>query len=120
MLPRRHGLFIKGARSRVAAIPGGQEQGKRLLVKIDRGFVSGAAPEDSELAIVSAIVGIARSLRLRVVAEGVETTEQFAILRRKECDEAQGFYFSHPMAADEVVRLLTAAPVIVRQPRLSV
>ena len=89
-------------------------------VKIDRGFVTEAPSEDGDLPIVSAIVGIARSMRLRVVAEGVETTEQFAMLRRKECDEAQGFYFSRPMTTDEVVRLLTAAPVTVRAPRLTV
>ena len=90
-------------------------------VKIDRAFVDDLPNDESDVAIVSAVLGIARSLRLRVVAEGVETAEQFAFLRRIECDEAQGYYFSRPGTADDITRLLTATPVLVRQqPRLSI
>ena len=57
-------------------------------------------------AIVSAVIGMARNLRLRVTAEGVETAEQFAFLRSRECDEAQGYYFSRPVGAPEMTRML--------------
>ncbi|HUP47756.1 MAG TPA: EAL domain-containing protein [Thermoanaerobaculia bacterium] len=88
-------------------------------VKIDRAFVSDILSNEGDVAIVSAVVGIARSLRLRVIAEGVETSEQYAFLRRKECDEGQGYYFSRPVTAEEVGRLLSGTPVLFRQPRLT-
>lgn len=75
-------------------------------VKIDRAFVHDLSANDGDAAIVTAVISMARSLRLRVVAEGVETAEQFAFLRTKECDEAQGFYFSRPVMADEATRML--------------
>ena len=95
---------------------------KRLpiaAVKIDRTFVNNIPAEENDVAIVSAVIGIARSLRLRTVAEGVETAEQFAFLRRAECDEGQGYYFSRPCNAEEISRILTGTPVLVRQPRLT-
>ncbi|HEX7193023.1 MAG TPA: EAL domain-containing protein, partial [Thermoanaerobaculia bacterium] len=55
-------------------------------VKVDRAFVGGVATNESDGAIVSAVIAIARTLRLRVVAEGVETEDQFAFLQRRECD----------------------------------
>jgi len=88
-------------------------------IKIDRAFVSDIPHDENDVAIVSAVIGIARSLRLRVIAEGVETSEQFAFLRRKECDEAQGYYFSRPVSYEEMTRLLTGTPLANRQPRLS-
>jgi diguanylate cyclase (GGDEF)-like protein/PAS domain S-box-containing protein len=75
-------------------------------VKIDRAFVNDITSNNGDAAIVSAVIGMARSLRLRVVAEGVETAEQFAFLRSRECDEAQGYYFSRPISADDMTRLL--------------
>ena len=75
-------------------------------VKIDRAFVNDMTTSNGDAAIVSAVIGMARSLRLRVVAEGVETAEQFAFLRSRECDEAQGYYFSRPVPAEEMTRLL--------------
>jgi diguanylate cyclase (GGDEF)-like protein/PAS domain S-box-containing protein len=90
-------------------------------VKIDRAFVNDLATSEGDAAIVSAVIGMARSLRLRVIAEGVETAEQFAILRAKNCDEAQGFYFSKPVSADELARQLFDRPLIsAREPRVSV
>jgi EAL domain-containing protein (putative c-di-GMP-specific phosphodiesterase class I) len=81
-------------------------------VKIDRAFVADLPQNDGDAAIVSAVIGMARSLRLRVIAEGVETAEQFAFLRGKDCDEGQGFYFGRPVMAAEMTRaLLGAVPV---------
>jgi diguanylate cyclase (GGDEF)-like protein/PAS domain S-box-containing protein len=75
-------------------------------VKIDRAFVSDVTSNEGDAAIVSAVIGMARNLRLRVTAEGVETAEQFAFLRAHECDEAQGYYFGRPVGAAEMGRAL--------------
>jgi EAL domain-containing protein (putative c-di-GMP-specific phosphodiesterase class I) len=58
------------------------------------------------MAIVSAIINLARALRIYVVAEGVETEEQAARLYALGCDEAQGYLFSRPVPADEIAKLL--------------
>jgi diguanylate cyclase (GGDEF)-like protein/PAS domain S-box-containing protein len=75
-------------------------------VKIDRAFVSDVTTNDGDAAIVSAVIGMARNLRLRVTAEGVETAEQFAFLRSRDCDEAQGYYFGRPVPPAEMSRAL--------------
>jgi diguanylate cyclase (GGDEF)-like protein/PAS domain S-box-containing protein len=75
-------------------------------VKIDRAFVNDLMASDGDAAIVTAVIGMARNLRLRVVAEGVETVEQFDFLRSRECDEAQGYYFSRPVHPDDISRML--------------
>jgi EAL domain-containing protein (putative c-di-GMP-specific phosphodiesterase class I) len=68
-------------------------------VKIDRSFISGLPSDADDLAITEAVIAMAHSLGLNVVAEGVETHEQLAALRRLGCDEAQGFLLGRPMAA---------------------
>jgi diguanylate cyclase (GGDEF)-like protein/PAS domain S-box-containing protein len=86
---------------------------KRLqldALKVDRSFVDGLGPGEEESAIVQAIVGMAQALKLGVVAEGVETHEQLAELRRLGCDGAQGYFFARPMPPDDVVSLITEAP----------
>jgi len=89
-------------------------------VKIDRSFVSDITSNNGDAAIVSAVIGMARSLRLRVLAEGVETAEQFAFLRSRECDEAQGYYFSRPIPAEEMTRMLVERRAFaVREPRVT-
>jgi diguanylate cyclase (GGDEF)-like protein/PAS domain S-box-containing protein len=90
-------------------------------VKIDRSFVRDLATSEGDAAIVSAVIGIARSLQLRVIAEGVETDAQFEFLHRRACDEAQGYYFSRPVGA-EVFLAMLREPVrsTLRQPRLTV
>ncbi|MBK9180056.1 MAG: bifunctional diguanylate cyclase/phosphodiesterase [Acidimicrobiales bacterium] len=75
-------------------------------LKIDRSFVNTITAADGNAPLVSAFLGIARGLRLGVIAEGVETVEQAAFLRRHGCHEAQGFLFSRPVDPDEVARLL--------------
>ena len=77
---------------------------KRLPIdtlKIDRGFMREIVTDADDAAIVSAIVAMARKLKLEVVAEGVETVEQLAALRDLGCDRYQGYLFSPPVAADE-------------------
>jgi diguanylate cyclase (GGDEF)-like protein len=66
-------------------------------LKIDRSFVNQISVESGGAPIVAAIISMARSLKLRVVAEGVETAAQLAFLQGLACDEAQGYYFSRPV-----------------------
>ncbi len=77
-------------------------------LKIDQSFVREIASDADDGAIVSAVIGMGRSLQLRVIAEGVETEEQIAFLRARQCEEGQGFLFSHPLAAEDFTRLLVA------------
>lgn len=55
---------------------------------------------------MTAVIGMGRSLKLRVVAEGVETQQQLAFLQTNECDEAQGYYFSRPVLPKQFAKLL--------------
>jgi diguanylate cyclase (GGDEF)-like protein/PAS domain S-box-containing protein len=75
-------------------------------LKIDQSFVRQitSAPDDST--IVTAVISMGRSLKLRVVAEGVETQGELAFLRARQCDEAQGFYFSRPVLPHQFANLL--------------
>jgi diguanylate cyclase (GGDEF)-like protein len=74
-------------------------------LKIDRSFVQGLGSDADSLAFVRAIVGLGHSLGLGVIGEGVETPEQLEILRSLGCEEAQGYYFSPPRPADELLEL---------------
>jgi len=84
-------------------------------VKIDRLFVRDVETSDGDAAIVSAVIGISRNLHLRVVAEGVETTEQAVFLRRRKCDAAQGYLFSRPVSAEKIPGLIEQHPEHRRQ-----
>jgi diguanylate cyclase (GGDEF)-like protein/PAS domain S-box-containing protein len=75
-------------------------------LKIDQSFVRKLTTDPGDAGIVSAVISMGRSLHMRVVAEGVETAEQLEFLRRYRCPEGQGYYFSHPVAAEEFVHLL--------------
>jgi len=75
-------------------------------LKIDRSFISGVADGD-DMEIARTIMPMARNLRLDVVAEGVETLEQVALLKRLQCKYAQGYYFSKPLAPEEVAPILS-------------
>ena len=71
-------------------------------LKIDRSFISDVATNPDDSAITAAIISMAKSLRLKVIAEGVENEAQMSFLRKHRCDEIQGYYFSKPLAVDKV------------------
>ncbi len=75
-------------------------------LKIDQSFVRQSGANPGETAIASAVIGMGRNLNLRVVAEGVETLEELAFLQAQHCDEAQGYYFSRPVPAEQFAELL--------------
>jgi diguanylate cyclase (GGDEF)-like protein/PAS domain S-box-containing protein len=75
-------------------------------LKIDQSFIRQNTTTPNESSIVSAVIAMGRSLKLRVVAEGVETLEELVVLQGLQCDEAQGFYFSRPVAAAQFADLL--------------
>ena len=76
------------------------------VLKIDQSFVRQITTAPEETAIVTAVIGMGRSLKLRVVAEGVETREELAFLQSHLCDEAQGYFFSRPVPPVQFARLL--------------
>lgn len=82
---------------------------KRLPIdtlKIDKSFVQEVTTDPDDAAIVAAIITMAHTLKLKVVAEAVETVEQLAFLRELKCDQMQGYLFSKPLPAEEITRLL--------------
>jgi diguanylate cyclase (GGDEF)-like protein/PAS domain S-box-containing protein len=75
-------------------------------LKIDRSFVSDIGASSDDETITSAIIALAHSLELQVIAEGVETSAQLDFLRARACDEMQGYYFAKPMPRDAIPALL--------------
>jgi len=78
-------------------------------LKVDRAFVSKMSTDAQSMAVVSAIISLARTLRLKVVAEGVETEEEARFLRLLGCDELQGYLFGKPVGPEETGRLLASS-----------
>ncbi|MBI5612437.1 MAG: EAL domain-containing protein [Gammaproteobacteria bacterium] len=76
------------------------------VLKIDQVFVRDIAVDPDDAAIVRAIITMAHALGIQTIAEGVETREQLAFLRKNRCDAMQGYYFSRPASADDISRLL--------------
>ncbi|MBI4192304.1 MAG: EAL domain-containing protein [Betaproteobacteria bacterium] len=76
-------------------------------VKIDRSFILDIPRDKDDVAITCAVIAMAHSLRLKVIAEGVETDEQYRFLLDHDCDEMQGYHFSKPVDAAAVARLLS-------------
>lgn len=75
-------------------------------LKIDSTFVNSMTHSENDASLVSAVISMGKSLKQRVIAEGVETAEQAAFLLDRQCDEGQGFFFGHPMVAEALTPLL--------------
>ncbi len=75
-------------------------------LKIDQSFVRDIPRDPDDAAIAQAIISMAHSLGMKVIAEGVETTQQLAFLRANRCDGMQGYYFSKPLSAEDMTGLL--------------
>ena len=76
------------------------------IIKIDRSFVMGCTLQQNNLVIIKAIIAMGHSLGLKIVAEGIETEEQFLLMKELGVDEGQGFYFSPPVSNDAFAKLL--------------
>jgi EAL domain-containing protein (putative c-di-GMP-specific phosphodiesterase class I) len=132
-------VLMKRAESTAAILQTLRERGTRVVVdnfgtgysslsylqkfpidalKIDKSFVRQIAGAQGATSIVSAVIGMCRSLGLRVTAEGVETREELGFLQSQHCDEAQGYYFSLPVPAQQFASLLrTGIPEALPLPR---
>jgi EAL domain-containing protein (putative c-di-GMP-specific phosphodiesterase class I) len=76
------------------------------LLKVDRSFVGGMEQREENRKLVHAMINLAHNLNLEVVAEGVETEEQLALLRSFGCDQVQGFLISRPLPIEQLVEYL--------------
>lgn len=85
------------------------------VLKIDQSFVQNIESINDDGIIVSAIINMGNSLKLRVVAEGVENASQLAFLKARHCEEGQGYFFGHPLAADQF-----SSNFLKHQPKLSI
>jgi diguanylate cyclase (GGDEF)-like protein/PAS domain S-box-containing protein len=81
-------------------------------IKIDQSFMRQITESPDDTAIVSAIISMGQSLKLRVIAEGVETPEGVAFLQARQCEEAQGYYFSRPVPAEQFATLLKRRQIL--------
>jgi len=80
------------------------------VLKIDQSFVREITNDPDSAAIANAIIALAHSLRLQVIAEGVETMGQLAVLHRRGCDQIQGYLFSKPLPPEDLAQLLRDRP----------
>ncbi len=85
-------------------------------LKIDKSFISELADNPDDQAIAMAVISLGHKLNLRVIAEGVETEQQYRFLRDNDCDEMQGYLFSRPLPPDEVAAMLRAQALTLATP----
>ena len=76
------------------------------FIKIDKSFINLIAEQDKARALVAVLINMAKVLNVQVVAEGVETAEQFSVLQQLGCDFIQGYYFSRPLAKADLISLV--------------
>ncbi|MGG3891073.1 sensor domain-containing protein [Metabacillus fastidiosus] len=84
------------------------------VLKIDKSFIHDIISDEQSTAIVKAIISVSKSLNLTVIAEGVETIEQLEILKSEKCDLAQGYYYSPPIPAYELEKMLTFTEELIK------
>jgi diguanylate cyclase (GGDEF)-like protein/PAS domain S-box-containing protein len=77
-----------------------------VRLKIDKSFITDVSNDENDRAVACAVISLGQKLNLRVIAEGVETDDQVTFLRANNCDEMQGYHFSKPVSAGEIVELL--------------
>ena len=80
------------------------------VIKIDRSFIKDIPDSQDDMEITSAVIAMAHNLKLKVVAEGIETAEQLAFLRRHRCDVGQGYLFDRPIPGAELMQRLKRYP----------
>ena len=80
------------------------------IIKIDRSFIHEIPDNQDDMEITSAVIAMAHNLKLKVVAEGIETAEQLAFLRRHRCDVGQGYLFDRPIPGAELLEKLKRYP----------
>jgi EAL domain-containing protein (putative c-di-GMP-specific phosphodiesterase class I) len=84
-------------------------------LKIDRSFVNEVDSSANDAAIAGAVIALAHSLKLSVIAEGVESEQQLQFLERHRCDHMQGYHFSRPLPAEEFERLVVAQKLAAKE-----
>ena len=84
-------------------------------IKIDKSFIHDVTTNEDDATISHAIIGLANSLRLKVIAEGVETRDQLVFLREHQCCDAQGYFFSRPLPAETITTLLESSRGLIDQ-----
>ena len=77
-------------------------------LKIDRSFVRDILSDKNDATLTGTIISMGHSLKMKVVAEGVETEEQLALLKSQGCDEVQGYYYSKPQSPEKLVGYLAS------------
>ncbi|MBN3561183.1 EAL domain-containing protein [Aliamphritea spongicola] len=82
------------------------------FLKIDRSFMQGIPGDPDSEMLVSTIILMAKNLGFKVVAEGVETAEQMAFLKDKDCDQIQGYYFSKPVSPERILEMMLPVPAV--------
>ena len=82
-------------------------------MEVDKSFIDGIPNDSQDVAITHAIMSLAKSLGIKVLAEGVESEQQASHLMSQKCDEIQGYYFSKPLTAEEIEREWLAPNLVI-------